>query len=301
MVFMTALDYLSYCFRALRKLEYEAVATVLGRGTNLLLGLALLYLGAEVWGLAVAGNVAMLVAILFSYSRLLRFVRPVWRPDWAYWRQISTQPTALGIGMVFSIISFRVDNLLIPPLVGRDALGVYNVAYKLYEPSLIIPSVVLAATFPLLSQAARSASNNTGGFRDLLGHTFLMLFGLGAAATLTVGLLAAPIISLLYGDLYSGAVPLLQVLAFGCLPMFLNYGLTHVLIAIDKPHLYAAFTLITLALNVALNLALLPVWGAGGAAVATVVTEATLLAFCAVAVLRQVSRMPSTAAVEGSL
>jgi O-antigen/teichoic acid export membrane protein len=135
----------------------------------------------------------------------------------------------------------------------------------------------------------------------LLGHTFLMLFGLGAAATLTVGLLAAPIISLLYGDLYSGAVPLLQVLAFGCLPMFLNYGLTHVLIAIDKPHLYAAFTLITLALNVALNLALLPVWGAGGAAVATVVTEATLLAFCAVAVLRQVSRMPSTAAVEGSL
>jgi O-antigen/teichoic acid export membrane protein len=300
MVLMTGLDYLSYCFRALRRLEYEATAIVVARCTNLLLGLGLLYLGAEVWGLAVAGNLAMLAALAFSYNRLLRYVRPDWRPDWTYWRRVSMQPTALGIGMVFSIISFRVDNLLIPPLISREALGVYNVAYKLYEPSLIIPSVVLAATFPLLSQAAKP-THGAGGLRDLLGQTSLLLFGLGFAATLALALFAAPVISLLYGEQYAASAPLLQVLAFGCLPMYLNYGLTHALIAMDKPHLYAAFTLLTLAVNVILNLALLPNIGTMGAAWATVATEASLLALCAAAVLRQVARMPSPAIAEGPL
>jgi O-antigen/teichoic acid export membrane protein len=301
MVLMTGLDYLSYCFRALRRLEYEATAIVVARCTNLLLGLGLLYLGAEVWGLAVAGNLAMLAALAFSYNRLLRYVRPDWRPDWTYWRRVSMQPTALGIGMVFSIISFRVDNLLIPPLVSREALGVYNVAYKLYEPSLIIPSVVLAATFPMLSQAAKPAPNQAGGLRDLLGQTSLLLFGLGLVATLAIALFAVPVISLLYGEQYAASAPLLQVLAFGCLPMYLNYGLTHTLIAMDKPHLYAVFTLLTLAVNVIMNLALLPNIGMAGAAWATVVTEASLLALCAAAVLRQVARMPSPAVAEGPL
>lgn len=301
MVLMTGLDYLSYCFRALRRLEYEATAIVVARCTNLLLGLGLLYMGAEVWGLAVAGNLAMLAAMAFSYNRLLRYVRPDWRPDWTYWRRVGMQPTALGIGMVFSIISFRVDNLLIPPMVSREALGVYNVAYKLYEPSLILPSVVLAATFPLLSQAAKPASDQTGGLRDLLGQTSLVLLGLGFAATLALALFAVPVISVLYGEQYAASAPLLQVLAFGCLPMYLNYGLTHTLIAMDKPHLYAAFTLLTLFVNVALNLVLLPNIGTVGAAWATVATEASLLALCAAAVLRQVAHLPSPAVAEGPL
>jgi O-antigen/teichoic acid export membrane protein len=178
---------------------------------------------------------------------------------------------------------------------------VYNVAYKLFEPSLIIPSVVLAATFPLLSQAAKPTSDRVGGLRDLLGQTSLLLSGLGLAATLALALFAVPVISLLYGEQYAASAPLLQVLALGCLPMYLNYGLTHALIAMDKPHVYATFTLLTLVVNVVLNLALLPNMGTVGAAWATVATEAGLLALCASAVLRQVARMPSPAVAEGPL
>lgn len=311
MILGTGLDYLSYCFRALQRLKYEALANVAARASNLALGVGLLALGAGVWGLAIATNLAMLGALAFSYSRLVRYIRPAWSPDWLYWRRSVWQPTALGVGIVFSIVAFRVDNLLIPPFVGREALGLYNVAYKLFEPSLIIPSVLLAVLFPMLSQAAhvqgkgaddmRSEADGlfrAGRFKSLLGQTVGLLAGLGAAATLALGLLAVPLIGLLYGAQYAASAPILQILALACLPMYVNYGLTHALIALDKPHLYAGFTLAGLVANVAANLALIPVMGAQGAAWATALAELALFSLCAWAIWRQVGRVSARAASE---
>jgi PST family polysaccharide transporter len=288
-VLATVLEYLAYCFRALRRLQNEALANVFGRAVSLLLGVGLLMLGGGVWGLALAANVAMLGAVALSYIQLSRFVRPIWSPDWSFWRGQAWQPTALGLGIVFSVISFRLDNLLIAPLVGRAELGNYNVAYKLFEPSLILPAVVLAATFPMLSQAAKAARG--AGFRGFFNNTMLLLFGLGSFATVSMALLSVPVIGLLYGGQYGDAGGILQVLALACLPMYLNYGLTHVLIALDKPHLYAMFTLAALLTNLVSNLALLPTLGVMGAAVATILAEGTLLTLCALAVWRELPRM----------
>jgi O-antigen/teichoic acid export membrane protein len=280
MVLTTGLEYLAYCFRALRRLQNEAFANVLGRSVNLLLGVGLLYTGGGVWGLAIAGNVAIVAALIFSYRQLALYVRPLWHPDWAYWRRMAWQPTAMGLGIVFSIISFRLDNLLIVPMLDRASLGVYNAAYRLFEPSLIIPSVILAATFPLLSQAA--ASNHR--FREVISNTMLILFGLGALASSSMFLLATPVVGWL-GPEYAASGPLLQILALACLPMYLNYGLTHALIATDRPQAYAAFTFMALLVNLGTNLVLIPRMGLEGAAFATFLTEAALLVLCGSAVL----------------
>jgi len=281
MVLTTGLEYLAYCFRALRRLQNEAFANVLARALNLLLGVGLLYLGGNVWGLALAGNLAIGAALIFSYRQLSRFVRPLWRPDWLYWRRSMWQPTAMGIGIIFSIISFRLDNLLIAPMLDRAALGRYNAAYRLFEPSLIVPSVVLAVTFPLLSHAA--ASNLK--FREVLRNTMLLLFGLGAAAAAGLYFLAIPVVGWL-GPEYATSGPLVQILALACLPMYLNYGLTHALIAANRPQIYATFTFISLIVNMGANLVLIPAIGLQGAALATFLSEAALLVLCGPAILR---------------
>ena len=295
MVLGTGLDYLSYCFRAVGKLGWEAWAGLVSRGLNMSLGVALLVVGAGVWGLALAYLLAMLAAIALSYRLLLRYVRPIWRVDWAYWRGSLTQPTAVGIGVIFSIISFRLDNLLIPPILGREALGVYNVAYKLFEPSLIVPGVLLAATFPLLARSAHADALKPNALRALLGQTTLALLGLGALAASLLAIFAVPVVDLLYGPAYAASAPIVAWLALACVPMYLNYGLTHALIAVDKPRLYALFTLASLFVNVGTNLALIPALGLVGAALATVATELALFALCSVAVVRHLTGAVPTA------
>ena len=159
----------------------------------------------------------------------------------------------------------------------------YNVAYKLFEPTLILPGVLLAAVFPMLSQAAHASTPHN--LRVMVGQTHLALLAFGGLATLGLALLATPLLSLLYGAQYLSSAPVLVALAFACVPMYLNYGLTHTLIAIDKPRLYALFTLASLFVNLAANLALIPILGVRGAAFATVGTEVVLLALCGGAVL----------------
>jgi O-antigen/teichoic acid export membrane protein len=173
-------------------------------------------------------------------------------------------------------------------MLGREAVAVYNVAYKLFEPSLILPSVLLAATFPLISQAG-GAGGKPGELRQVLGHTLLLLCALGAGAALLLALLSAPLVGLLYGGAYSASAAVLQVLSLACLPMFANYGLTHALIAVDRPRLYALFTLAAMLANIGVNLLLIPLWGVSGAAAATVAAEVVLFALCAAAILRLLS------------
>ena len=76
--------------------------------------------------------------------------------------------------------------------------------------------------------------------------------------------------------------------------MYVNYGLTHILIAIDKPKLYAIFTLIALSVNIVANLALIPTLGIVGAAIATIATEACLLIVCSLAVARHVATLKTS-------
>lgn len=293
-VLTTVLEYQSYCFRALRNLKNEAVALLLARAVNLILGVGLIIAGAGILGLAAASILAMLAAIAFSYVRLTRYVRPSWRPEWGYWSKVLGQPTAIGIGVVFSIVSFRVDNLLIPPLIGMrqasEALGLYNVAYKLFEPSQVLPGVLLAATFPMIARAGEGSGvgdqGSVGALRRLLRQNLGILLVLGVSVSLGMLLLAGPVLQLLYGGEYEPSAAVLQVLALACLPMYLNYLLTHALIAMDMPRLFALFTMIGLVVNVSANIALIPAMGIHGAAWATVATEVVLLGLCAVAVAR---------------
>jgi O-antigen/teichoic acid export membrane protein len=305
MIALTTLEYLAYCFRALRRLKNEAIAYVTGRAINLLLGVALLYAGLDVWGLAIAANVAAIVAIVYSYSRLLGYVRPEYTLDWGYWRRSLGQPTAMGLGIVFSMFAFRVDNLLIPPIVGAaqasETLSIYNAAYKLFELTLIVPGVVLAATFSLLSRAGGSnvsTDPRMGGLRQVLGQTLALLLGLGALASLALVAGAVPLTGLLYGDKFGASVPVLQVLALGCIPMYASYGLTHALVAVDKPQVYAAFSGVGLIVNVAANLLLIPGMGVQGAAWATFLTEAVLVALCATAISRYMRGSSTALAVQ---
>src|SRR5687768_6896472 len=103
-------------------------------------------------------------------------------------------------------------------------------------------------------------------------------------------ILALAVILLLYGRQAALSAWVLQILALACVPMFLNYLLTHTLIAVDRQRLYAVFTLLALLVNVTANLALIPSLGIRGAALATLLTELSLLGLCLTGVLRSLNR-----------
>jgi O-antigen/teichoic acid export membrane protein len=181
---------------------------------------------------------------------------------------------------LLSLLYFKVDTLFLRPMAGDAELGAYGAAYKLFEGSMMAPSVLLAVTFP---QLARAHENLPVRWRLERRVTWILaLSGLLAAGVCLAG--GPWLVKVIYGVGFGRSVASLRILALGIPLVFLNYGLTHFLVARDLGRMTTWLALMMLFLNVALDLTLIPTGKGPGAAWATVLSEIALTAGC-VAVL----------------
>lgn len=178
-----------------------------------------------------------------------------------------------------STLYFQGDTLLLMYFTSDSVVGIYGAAFAIFQTSQQLPAILLAAAFPPLARASLDRQRQRQWER------------LVAAALLVPGLLVAvvcyvargPIIQLVSGRGFAEAVPLLRILALGVPLLYLNFGLTHFLIARDLGRRNLILSAMMLVLNVALNLVAIPRFGALGAAWTTVLTEAALTLCCLVA------------------
>jgi O-antigen/teichoic acid export membrane protein len=264
-------------FRAWGKLRLEAILVFGNRGGLLILGGLALVLGFGLTGLAVAHLVSAGIVALIA----LRWTRPyaVWQGS-KFRAVIALYGKAfpLGLGLLLSLLAFRIDIPLLYALQNEAVVGIYNAAYRLFEPALLVPAAILAGTFPNIVREveAKGSTSDLETAKVILWSLHL----LGVLGGLTLGLLASPLVSLLYGADYISSADVLVRLSLVIPFIFVNYGLTHLLIAKQREKWNTAFFGIALAVNVLANLLLIPAFGANGAALATLLTEITLWLCC---------------------
>ncbi len=164
-------------------------------------------------------------------------------------------------------------------------MGGYNAAFRLVEALRLLPAAVMAVTFPMLVQTTDMQLVRAIGGR-------LAVAGLALAAVCGLG--ATVIVPLIYGESYAYAAPAFAVLSLALPLFFLNYALTHQVIAWDGQRAFLTIVTIALAGNVAANLLLVPTRGIVGAAIATVLTEVIVTAGCLYALRANFREEPSS-------
>ncbi|HET7322140.1 MAG TPA: polysaccharide biosynthesis C-terminal domain-containing protein, partial [Longimicrobiaceae bacterium] len=103
-------------------------------------------------------------------------------------------------------------------------------------------------------------------------------------------LVREPLITTLYGSRYAAAAPVLALLAPAAVPLAVNMVALSALAAADVMGATAVLYLCAAAMDVALNLAWVPVHGAMGAAAAALVAESGLAAGLACLLVRRSDR-----------
>jgi O-antigen/teichoic acid export membrane protein len=188
----------------------------------------------------------------------------------------------LGVAVLFSIAFTRAPLLILDAVLGPSDAAAYSVAQRLTEPLAILPASFMAPLFPLFAIAAagprpREAVAQAGRQALIFG-----MFGAGIAAVF--GLAGPWLIGTLYpGGQYDSSIAPLRWLALALIPSFANYALTHLLIAQRRARLNVVFVLIQLVVCVGISLALTPVMGPAGPALAILICEALLLVLCILA------------------
>jgi O-antigen/teichoic acid export membrane protein len=227
----------------------------------------------------VAVNAAVGVANVVCAAFLVkRFWRPMLRFDRRLARRLVADGFPLAAVIVLGLLHFRLDAVLLSLLRDPEEVGIYSVAYRFLEQSLVLPGVFMAAVFPLLAGAVRE-----GGAADVVRKAFSFLLAVALPLAIALIVLADPLVAVAAGDGFEAAAVPLRILAPALVFTFVNTIFASLLIVLNRQRALILVSLAGLTLNVLANLYAIPHFGYVGAAVTTVVSEAVGL--CAVFVL----------------
>jgi O-antigen/teichoic acid export membrane protein len=275
-------EYCGSVFRGYERLRDEARLNVVRAVLVALGGLSALAWRRSVGALAagvMVGSVAAAGTGITMLRRRYRLPTPLGGAafDARLARAAIREALPLWLATLMSLVYFKGDAVLLRLFAGDAAVGSYSAAYKIFEATMILPSIVLAASFPTLVRAHDQDSSQRRRSEVGLGTALL---GLGTLVGGVVFLASGLAIRLAFGPAFANAVPALRVLAFAVPLVFLNYGLTHFLIARRLERYNLAFTIVMVVLNLTANLMLIPRFAGLGAAWTTVGTEVALTACC---------------------
>jgi O-antigen/teichoic acid export membrane protein len=185
-------------------------------------------------------------------------------------------PLALPFAFTFFLTNlyFRADVPILQHFRDFAEVGWYQFAYKPFEALQFVPLAIQAVVYPLLGVYFVS---DAGRLKTAYARFFKVLVLLGWPISVGTFVLVHPIIRVINR---SGAFPeseqALKILAFAIVFLFANSAFYAMLNATNRQHLNAWATGLAAAINIALNLALIPLYGYLAASATTVLTEASL-------------------------
>jgi polysaccharide transporter, PST family len=173
----------------------------------------------------------------------------------------------VSVVTIATIIYLRIDQVMLHSMAGDFVLGHYAAAVRVSELFEALPAAFGSALFPLLCISLADAPR----FRRHMDIGFRYMVLAGAALSVACCLGARPIMHLYGGAKYSDSAPLLAVLIWSEIPIFFASTFSNGLMAASLQKLVVWPTVAGAALNIGLNLYLIPRWGAMGASWATVI------------------------------
>jgi len=282
-------------FQVRGRLGYPALIGVASRCLGLALTMGALWVGGGVVTVVAAALVGELAGLVALWIAARRFVRLRWRSDLGIWRRVLRSSLPLGVAGLFGAIINRADFLMLERMTDLREVGLYAAAYKVTILLEALPLMIMATVYPLMS---RYAVEDPGRLRALYRNSVLLLGLAGVPLGIAVTLIAPQIVRVVFGTQFAGAAPLLTVLVWATVLLYLAISGGNLLISMGHERLNLAILAAGAVVNVALNLYWIPTAGALGAAWATTVTFFIILLATTCAAWRVLDRLAPVRPVE---
>ena len=255
-----------------KRLRYDLAtwAIIFGSITTLMLlwkpTNILMFIGAVATG--------ALVTTIFSFtfaSRLVGHIR--FAPTLGQMKRLLIPSIPLGITLLFNLVYFRADSVVITLTRPTVEVGIYGLAYKVFEVVLVFPAFFMNAVYPFM--VSETVGKSYGKLTKIFSRSFLFLL-LTSLITIAVLWFAAPLLSLIKSD-FAPSTGALRVLSLGLPFFFVTSTTMWALIALKKQLALAIIYGTSMIVNLVGNILLVPSHGFMAAAWLTVICEGLVL------------------------
>lgn len=234
---------------------------------------ALIALGAgltELVALNTAASLLISLTVIFMIGRAISRETEgrAFRADFSLFRRMARYSIKFHVAVVAALLIFRADLLIVNHFRGESEAGSYAVASQMAMLLVMLPGVIATLIFPRVSAA-----------QDTDGRLIMRATRYTSFVMLLVCLLAVPaafILPVLYGAQFADVTFQLLILLPGVYLVGVESVLVQYFSGTGLPVMIPLFWLLTLAMNVVLNLLFVPGYGAHAAALASTISYALI-------------------------
>jgi len=263
-----------------------AVVEMVRKAGQWVLAIALIAAGAGITMLAAAAAAAaggaLAAAFLVGMSRE-DLADVSFAPGYAM--RMLRLAAPMGVSAAFVLALENVDIWILDNIRGVDQVGVYAAAVA-FKPDFLAQSVVWA----ILPLAFRLGKENREELAQAVKRTARYLLIGGAALAIVFFSGGDVLVPLLAGDKYMESIRVFRIMGLSLPFVFVSFLYLHALTAVDKQIVAAVIFAGGLAVNIAVDLALVGKMGATGAILGTLTTEILIAVAAFVSVRRLVGR-----------
>ena len=258
-------------FAAQVRSKYVVYVQLVQSTLSLLLRIALVELEVPLVWFAIAltlDSVLLYVGLVWAYRRFGGSISD-WRFDFGEAKRLLQASWPIIFSGIFITIYLKVDQVMLKLMVGEHEVGIYAAAVKLSETWYFIPAVITTSVFPAIVNARKVGMDlYYSRLQDL--YDLMTLLSVGLA--IVVSLVSTPLIEWMFGEAFVEAGPVLALHIWAGVLVFGGFVRQRWVLAENLQGREAWLNLAGAVLNILFNFALIPVYGAFGAASATVLS-----------------------------
>jgi len=261
-------------FRGYEKIQYETIGVSVDKLLSVIIGIVFLVLGFDIRIFISSFLIASTIKLLISFIILKKkFIHIEFRFNYKRSLPLLGAAIPFGISVLLAVCYNYFDILMLSVMTNFQDVGWYSGSHKFLNLTTLIPTVLSTAFLPQLSVSFNDYKKLTELF--IKGCQYLFIFSIPMIPV--VLLLARWIVLTFLGSKFEGSIISLRLLVFAAFAQMLNVFFVSLFAAINKQKKIMHFQIVGLIINLILNFILIPIISYSGAAIATIVTEWSIL------------------------
>lgn len=270
-VIFNVLETFNYWFQSKLQSRISALATLVGYLVVSAYKIILMALKKNILYFAVSTSLDYLVVGILLIAFYFKYGGQRIKFSWEYGKILLKSSSHFILPALMVSIYAQTDKMMLKQLISDAENGYYSTAVSLCSAWCFILSAIIESMNPAIIEDYKNG--NTNGFREKNILLYTLVFYISIIVSLLYCVAASPLVSVLYGEAYLPSIQPLRIITWYTAFSYLGVARNSWIVCENKQK-YLIWIYISAAIsNVILNLILIPLWGASGAALASLIAQ----------------------------
>lgn len=261
----------NFWFQAQLKSKITALVTLFAYVITALYKVILLVLGKSVIWFAFATSVDYICIAVFLFVAYKRNNGPQLRFSWKHGKNILSRSYHFILSGLMVAIYGYTDKIMLKHMLGESEVGLYSIAISICTMWCFILAAIIDSVYPSIMEA--NNNNDESLFKQRNKQLYAIVFYISIFVSIMFQIFAPLAIKILYGDEYVGSINPLRIITWYVAFSYLGVARDAWTVCKNRQKYLKYIYFLAAISNVGLNFALIPLLGASGAALASLIAQ----------------------------